>query len=729
MTTENKYLLGDDLPKKDPWNDDRLGVSPFAERLSKVIQNLQAPNGYVIGLHGAWGSGKSTVLNFVAAHLEKFNQESTISSEKIEIIDFRPWIIAGHQDLIAAFFKLLSENLGPRDRWLKRQWKRAIKFFGFGSDKLIDTVATLAVTIDPTMGVASGTVGAITKRSLGNIIDRFLQEPSLQVTHQRLVEQLALCRRKFLVVIDDLDRLEDEDIREIMRMVKTIGHLPNVIYLLAYDREIVWKALENRSDRVGPRFAEKIVQQDLELPKPSSNALLSILEKQTAFLPPPADGSMRWFYIVSYGIQRWVRSPRDVLRLGNAVKFSWSALDGEIDPQDLLAMEGLKLFDTEAFNWIRDNRDFIFSEGPYRTTKDEVNREAVENLTQRLQEADKLQAMEVISAVFPQVAKWKGERQHLGGEAYFETIKRRGISSEAGYDSYFSLYPTINAVPKTVIEDVMANLDNAKFIEGLFRAYLRKFDDRGESLISSFLDEIHARFLGNDPAHPTQQLLDALFRVGGEISALDSRGRAFISPPRAKIWFLIKTMLENWGIESSGKHLIQALDGATNPAFHADIYVSCGRENGTFESYSSSAQSHFVKKEDFDALGSRLLLSILEAEKNGTLQEAPYYFDIVRSWAHLGDASDAKAWISQGMMGSAEFMAKTGQGLLTHSVGERTRTYQMREKPNTIIYDLDVIVAAGDKHLAGNELDDETRSVISEMTRGAKAIIAKKLEE
>jgi predicted KAP-like P-loop ATPase len=65
--------FSDDSPKKNPWSEDRLGYKPFAERIAKAVLNLHAPNGYVIGLHGAWGSGKSTALNFVQAFLEKHN--------------------------------------------------------------------------------------------------------------------------------------------------------------------------------------------------------------------------------------------------------------------------------------------------------------------------------------------------------------------------------------------------------------------------------------------------------------------------------------------------------------------------------------------------------------------------------------------------------------------------------------------------------------------------------
>jgi predicted KAP-like P-loop ATPase len=60
----DEYILGDDQPKKNPWQDDRLGYAPFAERLANVIINMNIPNGYVIGLHGRWGSGKTTIVNF-----------------------------------------------------------------------------------------------------------------------------------------------------------------------------------------------------------------------------------------------------------------------------------------------------------------------------------------------------------------------------------------------------------------------------------------------------------------------------------------------------------------------------------------------------------------------------------------------------------------------------------------------------------------------------------------
>src|SRR5438067_96089 len=73
------------LTERRSVEDDLLGFAPFAERLSKVITRQNAPNGYVIGLHGEWGSGKSTALNFVSAFLKKHNDATEAEKERIQI--------------------------------------------------------------------------------------------------------------------------------------------------------------------------------------------------------------------------------------------------------------------------------------------------------------------------------------------------------------------------------------------------------------------------------------------------------------------------------------------------------------------------------------------------------------------------------------------------------------------------------------------------------------------
>jgi hypothetical protein len=715
--------LTDDLPKENPWRDDRLGFQPFADLLSKVITGLRVPNGYVIGLHGEWGSGKSTALNFVKAYIEKHNSEAQSDGERIHIIDFRPWIVSGHQDLVTAFFKVLSENLrSTRANWVRRQFTRAVTFAKVGTDPLLDAVATVAVTVDPSAGVASKAATMVAKKSVGRMVDKFLAGPSLQAAYENLRKHLAESGKRFLVTIDDLDRLQDEEIRTIMQMVKTVGRLPNVVYLLAYDRAIVWRALDTDWEHVGPKFAEKIVQQEIELPRPSKEALLSMLDAELGFLPGASPGALRWHYIVRDGVRRWVRHPRDALRLANAVKFSWPALAGEIDAQDLLAMEGLRLFDAAAFDWLRWNRDFLFSEGRFLLADDRIKEAVVKNLRDRLSKGTREEVMCVLSALFPSKSKWFQGANAALTEQHSEVVRRRGVGSEAGYDAYFGLHPSPDAIPKREIDGLIERLTDERVIADVLERFAGRKDKQGHPVIGELLEELRFRFQGHEPAAPAQALLDALFRVGDQILGIERKGDLFELSPRSQMSMLVAELLRLWGPVDAAKHLKLAFEKSTSPAFSAAVFADRARELGVMAS--SSRPPPLITKEDLDELGAKLLLLIERAADEGTLANAPFYWDIARSWKLIGDSSKAKAWMSAGMECSAEFLVKVSMGFVRYSTSTTRRHYEMIERPDEDLYDLNVMFKACKNHLDGRDLDEDERNMVGVVAQAVEQMLA-----
>ena len=723
MTTD--FQLGDDIPKLNPWTDDRLGFSEFAKLLSRVIVGISAPNGYVIGIQGKWGSGKSTALNFVTAYLEKHNEELADPANKIEILNFRPWIVSGHQDVVAAFFKVLSEELGPQDkkRWLCDHKKKLGELSQEATNNLVDAAAKMGVAIDHTGGVASKIGGTFLKKGVETLVKKYLSEPSLQATYDDLRGKLRDSRRKFLVLIDDIDRLNDDEVRSIMQMVKTVGQLPNIIYLLSYDREIVWKALDGGVERVGPRFAEKLVQQEIDLPKPSKHDLLTLLDTELESVLGAGEETVRWAYIVRDGVTRWMRAPRDVVRLSNAVKFSWLALKGEIDPQDLLAMEGLRLFDEAAFNWARENRDFLFNDGFYQLADEEVKTGVGQALLSSVVGEQKKQIVHLMTVLFPQSGKWL-EKQFFEDESTDDVALRRGIGSEAGYEAYFGLRPSKDEIPFAVLESFEKTLDDQTSLEALLRTYLERKNSRGEWMIGKLLEELRLRAKRRDQFAPTQALLDALFSVGGEVIGIDHVGGMFTLSPAQQISFLVGRLLERWGAEEGGRHLLESFNSSNDPAFCADIYVDRGRELGVFKG--GGRDQPRIAQEDFDKLGARLLELILAANEKGVLGDAPFYFDIVRSWVQVGkDPDSVKNWLSEGMRGSASFMAKVGYGLVTHSISSRAgRSFRMREAPDSALYDAAEMVEVGDKHLREADLSVDQRKIIAEIVRGCRKVVA-----
>ena len=717
MGTDNRITFGDDAPKA-ALGDDSLNYAPFAKRIANAIVGLNAPGGYVIGLHGKWGSGKSTVLNFVTEHLKQ--REGASDETGITTIEFRPWLIAGHQDLIAAYFKVLSEELDdtPKKR-LCPQWLRrfpAKTDMGFLVDPAIKMSLALA---DPTGAAMVAKVAPTVGKVAGKVLNQMKKNPSLQKAYRDLHDKLSESDNRILVLIDDIDRLRAEDVRSIMQMVKSVGQLPNVIYLLAYDREIVWSAFGKESVRAGPSFVEKIVQQELQLPVPSQTSLLRMLETELSFLLEGTENSLRWEHIVQDGLRRWIQSPRDVVRLSNAVKFSSPALEGEIDPQDLLAMEGLRLFDYEAFEWLRGHRDFLFTKGRFRLAPEDLKAQTVGSFQETVSDSNWSQIRSLAIQLFPQMSKDLKETVTLSDFDPDEVRKRRGIGSEAGFDSYFGLYPSPDAIRLETVNGLVSGDKTKEAIEARLRKHIRRMNSQGEPLIEGLLYEMLIRFRGNNPVQPSQAMLDALFAVGEEVMDIDYRPRLVGMHPMIVVDELIREMLFRWGPKEAGVRLIEAFERADSVAFLADVYVSCGRDLELIAPFSRVDCP--ISKTDFEKLGQVLTPKISAALRTNALGQAPYFYNIVRAWSHLTNSDKPKQWLMQGALESDEFMARTCLGLVVTRGGH---LFEMMESPSSEFYDVETLLVAGRMHQGSETLTDDQRNRIAAVVMGCENLIS-----
>ena len=91
--------------------------------------------------------------------------------------------------------------------------------------------------------------GAKTKRSA----------QSAEAQRRALETDLRDLSRRVVVVVDDLDRVEPDQVRDVVRLIKLVADFPNTTYLVAYDREAIEAALD-RTTHDGRAYLEKIVQ-------------------------------------------------------------------------------------------------------------------------------------------------------------------------------------------------------------------------------------------------------------------------------------------------------------------------------------------------------------------------------------------------------------------------------------------------------------------------------------
>lgn len=118
--------LSADRPCTDP-KDDLFGHAPFARHLAKSIRCHRGGDGLVIALHGPWGSGKTTILNYVCHYLEA---EKTEDADPPVVVHFNPWWFSGREDLAQTFLRQLQAALpakNAKSSGLANYWTSTVK--------------------------------------------------------------------------------------------------------------------------------------------------------------------------------------------------------------------------------------------------------------------------------------------------------------------------------------------------------------------------------------------------------------------------------------------------------------------------------------------------------------------------------------------------------------------------------------------------------------------------
>ena len=165
---------------------------------------------------------------------------------------FNPWLFSSTEELVSRFFSEVAAQLqGFQDGEIRAL---AGKVAAYG--KALAPIAQIVLPgLGSVMQAGSEALSGVGDESGASTHDR----------HKALAEALRKISRPLVVYVDDIDRLADSEIRDVMRLVKLVGGLPNLIYVLAYDRSRVEAALGGEQPKDGRAFL-KIVQVPYSLP-------------------------------------------------------------------------------------------------------------------------------------------------------------------------------------------------------------------------------------------------------------------------------------------------------------------------------------------------------------------------------------------------------------------------------------------------------------------------------
>ena len=310
--------------------EDRLNRSVFATSIADVIKNYEDKEGLTIGINGEWGAGKTSIIEMIKENLKE--------DSNYIIMDFDPWLFSTRKQLIIDFFKELSILIGEDQREERKKLGEDLMKYADLLDvvSLIPPLSFLKLLKTPAKAAGKALVG---------------KEENLKKVKNRINKSLLNFSEKILIVIDDIDRLDEKEIKEIFQLIRAVGNFSNVVYLLSYHEKNI-KKVYNEED-----YLEKIINVPINIPKISKRILNKFFldEIQNMYKEKAKFDNDYWDKIYPLIFKDNFKNLRVLKRFLNYLKFMSGPIIQDIDLIDYLIVNFFQYFEINIYNFIKNN--------------------------------------------------------------------------------------------------------------------------------------------------------------------------------------------------------------------------------------------------------------------------------------------------------------------------------------------------------------------------------------
>lgn len=415
---------------------DRFSRWSFSERIAQVISRRSDPSSIVIGLYGVWGDGKTSVLNFIEKSLE--------TDENVICIKFNPWRFGVEEELLTGFFFDIAQALDAE----------IIK----AGDKLKDFFKK----------AVPGTAAIFGAKEAGDAICSFISVPDINELKKRIENELEAAKKRVLILIDDVDRLDKAEIHALFRLVKLTADFKYTSYILAFDKDVVAASLQDRysssTENAGESFLEKIIQVPLHLPSVEKRVL-----REFCFNGVDEALAIAGIKLNEQQVQEFVRAfsgafddclttPRKAKLYGNVLMFSLPILQGEVNPVDLMLVEGIRVFCPSLYETLRTNKSLFsgtFSRSQHSNNESEKERirALVNNALTSGTNINKEGFTDLLKSMFPKLQAVY-ENMNYGSDWHEKWNKAQRVCSENYFSRYFTYSIPLGDISDKSIQDL-----------------------------------------------------------------------------------------------------------------------------------------------------------------------------------------------------------------------------------------------------------------------------------
>lgn len=443
-------------------DEDRLNRSKFAKTLANSVAAYTGDDCLTISLMGKWGSGKTSIIKMFEFYLRQFDRNQLI-------VYFNPWNFSTRNNLLFQFFNVLSKIDDKRfTRIVNKENLKNFAIFLVNSVSFSFPFEGAGVTFNPKIENVSS------------------DDETLNDLKEKIAKDFRrLNNNKVIIVIDDIDRLTNVEIQQIFMLVKSLADFPNVRYLLSFDKKAVLGSLDKLNVYSPDTFIEKIIQIPINVPEISQFQLNDLIDEH-----------LFDFYNVNYprskinisendivNIKEFIRheffnvrsllipffkTPRDLYRYVNILKFYYSTFKHQVNINDFMLIVAIQLFQEDVYNYIKSNKMLFlvnYDENKKRELKD-INKQEIDcvvNLTNNPNHIKK-----VLLGLFPQLNYYYRNMDYA-----ISYLRKWGydlrICADKFFDGYFTLTIDDNKISMLEIKDLFKFKDTESISNFILR--------------------------------------------------------------------------------------------------------------------------------------------------------------------------------------------------------------------------------------------------------------------
>lgn len=566
----------------------------FAKRICTSISRNQGTECITFGLYGTWGTGKSSILQLIRNELNT-NHKNT------HVLDYNPWQIGDQNSLMLQFFSIIAneievlesdsekeekepEKVETRISKVRNKWNNFFKRSSQLESQYEANIRQLKKYTAPFLGVLNSSLS-------DKIFDVFGESPNLEQIKDRLEKLLQKLDKRLVIIIDDIDRLDKDEIHILLKLVKQSISLDRITYLLSFDKQVVADAIREKygsEEYSGESFLEKIIQVPLELPTLTKSQLRAFTEAKLEKAITDLDLEQEWSQFRVRSDVFWEAvftgntTPRSILRFVNSLRFHLPMVKDHVYISDFILLQTLHFFHPNYYQFIM-NHSFFFNEswnnhGGKDEGKISLYRKEMEILAKSHNGQEHENALKIIHSLFPDT---RHHQSPLNEELYSRASSMR-ISSPRHFDRYFTYQVDESDISEYEIANLTNNIESISdddFISTL-KGYLEKTDTFSVLL----------KFRSLEKNITEQSAIDLIKKLYRASELFESKDHYFIDSPEDQLSRFIIRLMAIIDVNKREKLFSEVFMGSTSLKFtlahYIDLFIKAKKkEQGSPYSY------------------------------------------------------------------------------------------------------------------------------------------------